>query len=62
MPKTIAGGRPHCRSCGVDMWLTRVVGSDGTGAGAYVFECKVCGAQTTLSAAEARESGIADRI
>jgi hypothetical protein len=44
------------------MWLTRVVGSDGTGAGSYVFECKVCGAQTTLSAAEARESGIADRI
>ena len=42
------------------MWLTRVVGSDG--GGTYVFECKVCGARTTLSAAEARDSGIADRI
>ena len=62
MPKRNADGRPHCRACGVDMWLTRVVGGNGTSAGTYVFECKVCGAQTTLSAAEARDSGIADRI
>jgi hypothetical protein len=62
VPDTEAAGRPHCDACGVDMWLTRVL--DGTGAtgNSYVFECKVCGAQVTLSAPQGGAPGLEDRL
>jgi hypothetical protein len=43
------------------MWLVRVLGNGGMAA-SYVFECKVCGAETTLSAVEARRCGIDERL
>jgi len=46
----------------VDMWLTHVLDGDGASGNSYVFECKVCGAQVTLSAADNAAPGIEDRL
>lgn len=62
MPDTEAAGRPHCDACGVDMWLTHVLDGDGASGNSYVFECKVCGAHVTLSAADNAAPGIEDRL
>jgi len=57
---TEAAGRPHCDVCGVDMWLTWV--GDGAAGHSYVFECKVCGKQVTLSADHGAAPEIEDRL
>jgi hypothetical protein len=42
------------------MWLTRVLDGAGPSAHSYVFECKVCGAQVTLSAVDNAAAGVED--
>jgi hypothetical protein len=54
--------RPHCEACGVDMWLARVLDGSGASGASYVFECKACGAQATLSAGHNVGPGIEDRL
>jgi hypothetical protein len=44
------------------MWLTRVLGGAGSCEHSYVFECKVCGAQVTLSAADGAAPGLEERL
>lgn len=43
------------------MWLTRIV-RKGDASSSYVFECKVCGAETTLSASEAGRHSVEERL
>jgi hypothetical protein len=43
------------------MWLTRVLDGAGTGK-SYIFECKACGAQVTLSAPPDGASGLEDDL
>ncbi len=62
MPDLEAAGRPHCDACGLDMWLTRVLEGDGAACHSYIFECKVCGAQTTLSADHRAAPRLEDRL
>lgn len=62
MPDTEAAGRPHCDACGVDMWLTRIANGNGAAGPSYVFECKVCGKQATLSADHAAAPRLEDRL
>jgi hypothetical protein len=61
VPETEPEDRPHCATCDVDMWLVRFV-DKGRGSSAYVFECKVCGAQTTLSANTAHQCRVKDEL
>jgi len=62
VPDTEMERRPHCAACGVDMWLTRVLDGAGASGHSYVFECKVCGAQVTLSADIGAAPGLEDRL
>jgi hypothetical protein len=55
-------GRPHCSACDVDMWLTHVLDGAGSADSSYVFECKVCGAQETLSSAPGGMPGLEERL
>ena len=62
MLDTEAAGRPHCDACGVDMWLTRVLDGNGAASPSYLFECKVCGTQVTLSADHGAAPGLEERL
>ena len=62
MPDLEAAGRPRCDACGVDMWLTHVLDGAGAAGQSYVFECKVCGAQVTLSGGHGDAPGLEDRL
>lgn len=43
------------------MWLARIV-EGGGGPEHYVFECKVCGAQTTIAADAGGDKRLEDRL